>query len=107
MNEPSYATNLGDNAGIDPALRPRTPGLDFEMDSPIAGAVSMADLLRFAAIMQVEGRPVQPTRMLYDRRYAFDQLALAHQSESSTLRRLSLDLFERYQLAGEWIGLVR
>lgn len=72
----------------------------------IAGAVEMSDLLDFQRLMLTEGQTLQPTRMLYDRLYAFERLALAHASASSVLREKALQLFQRYQQAGEWIGLI-
>lgn len=72
----------------------------------IAGAVEMSELLDFQRLMHKDGQTLQPTRMLYDRLYAFERLALAHASASETLRAKALQLFQRYQQAGEWIGLI-
>lgn len=70
-----------------------------------SGPVSSADLLRFGQLMNDAGLAINPTRMLYDRHYAFERLADGHGSEHPGLRELALDLFDAYQAAGEWIGL--
>ena len=69
------------------------------------GPVSTASLLRFGQLMNDAGLAINPTRMLYDRHYAYERLADGHASSHPGLRDLSLDLFEAYQGAGEWIGL--
>lgn len=69
------------------------------------GPVRSRDLLRFGQLMNDAGLPINPTRMLYDRHYAYDRLAEGHGSEHPGLCELALDLFEAYQAAGEWIGL--
>ena len=71
-----------------------------------SGPVSSGDLLRFGQLMADAGLALNPTRMLYDRQYAYERLADGHASDSTALRELALDLFEAYQAAGEWIGLV-
>jgi hypothetical protein len=70
-----------------------------------SGPVSTGDLLRFGQLMNDSGLAINPTRMLYDRQYAHERLAGGFGSENPALRELSLDLFEAYQAAGEWIGL--
>ncbi len=87
---------------LDPALRPQQ---SFELGSPIVGPVHPADLQRFQALMAAQGLAVQPTRMMYDRMYAFERLSRGHASSSAALQDLALDLFCAYQQAGEWIGL--
>lgn len=69
------------------------------------GPVSSRDLLRFGQLMNDAGLAINPTRMLYDRHYAYERLADGHASSHPGLRDLSLELFEAYQAAGEWIGL--
>ena len=69
------------------------------------GPVSTSDLLRFGQLMNDAGLAINPTRMLYDRHYAYERLADGHASNDPGLRELALDLFEAYQAAGEWIGL--
>ncbi|RZJ08372.1 MAG: hypothetical protein EOP39_13980 [Rubrivivax sp.] len=69
------------------------------------GPVSTRDLLRFGQLMNDAGLTINPTRMLYDRQYAYERLADGHASGLPGLHDLSLELFEAYQAAGEWIGL--
>lgn len=78
----------------------------LELGMPLAGAVSLGDLQELQRLLQAEGLALQPTRMLYDRLYAFERLAAAHASANPALREQALRLFERYQQAGEWIGLI-
>jgi hypothetical protein len=79
--------------------------LGLTVASATSGPVSSADLLRFGQLMNDAGLAINPTRMLYDRQYAYERLADGFGSEMGALRELSLDLFEAYQAAGEWIGL--
>lgn len=72
---------------------------------PANGPVSSRDLLRFGQLMNDAGLAISPTRMLYDRHYAYERLADGFGSDHAGLRDLALDLFEAYQSAGEWIGL--
>jgi len=69
------------------------------------GPVSTGDLLRFGQLMNDAGLAVNPTRMLYDRHYAYECLAVGHASEHPGLRELALELYEAYQAAGEWHGM--
>lgn len=73
---------------------------------PIAGPVDLRELQALQQLMSAQRLGLQPTRMLYDRLYAFERLAAAHASADESLRELALELFQRYQSAGEWIGLV-
>jgi hypothetical protein len=77
-----------------------------ELGLPITGPVDMGQLQTFQGLMLQAGLRLQPTRMLYDRLYAFERLAEAHASASPALRDLALQLFDRYQRGGEWIGLM-
>lgn len=70
-----------------------------------SGQVRSADLLRFGQLMNDAGLALNPTRMLYDRHYAYERLADGFGSDLADLRELSLELFEAYQVAGEWIGM--
>lgn len=79
--------------------------LGLTVASATGGPVSTGDLLRFGQLMNDAGLPLNPTRMLYDREYAYERLADGFGSDHAGLRDLSLDLFEAYQAAGEWIGL--
>jgi hypothetical protein len=92
-----------DGQRFDPALSPQS-GLEF--GSPIVGPVNGGDLQRLQALMGQEGLSLQPTRMLYDRLYACERLAQGHASANAALRELAMRMFNSYQQAGEWIGLV-
>ncbi len=70
-----------------------------------SGSVSTGDLLRFGQLMNDAGLAINPTRMLYDRQYAFERLRVALGSEHAGLCDHALDLFDAYQAAGEWIGM--
>ena len=50
-------------------------------------------LARFKQLMAAEGRTVHAARMIFDRIYAHERLAVAHSSASESLRRLALELF--------------
>lgn len=89
---------------IDPALRPQTIAPDLA--SPLAGPVDGAELQRFAQLMAQQNIALQATRMLYDRQYAFDRLAQAHASADEALRELAQRMFQRFEQAGQWIGLI-
>lgn len=58
--------------------------------------LDMGLLASFQALMAESGHPVQIHRMRYDRRYAFERLAMGHSLEDPGLRRLSVILFELY-----------
>ncbi|WIT11754.1 hypothetical protein PFX98_23185 [Paucibacter sediminis] len=88
---------------LDPAL---LPGQTLDIGMPIAGPVDVRDLHVLQELMQGEGMSLQPTRMLYDRLYAFERLAAAHASGQAALQALAMRLFGDYQRAGEWIGLI-
>ena len=62
--------------------------------------------MRFHVLMAQEGLALQPTRMLYDRLYACERLAQGHASANGALRELAMRMFNSYQQAGEWIGLI-
>lgn len=79
--------------------------LGLTVSGATSGPVATADLLRFGQLMNDAGLAINPTRMLYDRHYAYERLADGHASNHPGLCELSLDLFEAYQAAGEWIGL--
>ena len=91
-----------DGLAIDPSLRPR---VSLQLDSPIVGPVAGSDLQRFHALMFAQGLDLEPTRMVYDRAYAYERLAAGFGSSNASLRDLAVDLFAEYQQAGEWIGL--
>ncbi len=77
-----------------------------ELGLTIAGPVPTQLLQAFQVLMQQQGLSLQPTRMLYDLLYGLERLADAYASASGALQDLALQLFERYQTGGEWIGLL-
>lgn len=79
--------------------------LGLTLAGAASGPVGTGELLRFGQLMNDAGLAINPTRMLYDRRYAYECLAEAQGSSHPELRGLARDLFEAYQAAGEWIGL--
>ncbi len=87
---------------FDPSLRPQA---SIELGALLVGPVDGSELQRFQQLMQMEGLSLQPTRMMYDRLYACERLAVGHASANPMLRDLALKLFNSYQQAGEWIGL--
>ncbi|HLO94324.1 MAG TPA: hypothetical protein VK195_08400 [Burkholderiaceae bacterium] len=78
------------------------PGLALTLST----GIDMAELQAFSRLMEAQGLPLQPTRMIYDRLYAFDCLTLAHGSGNDALQRMALHIFDAYQARGEWIGLM-
>jgi|APAra7269096661_1048516.scaffolds.fasta_scaffold00013_358 hypothetical protein len=88
---------------IDPSLVPRNT---VELESPIASAVELSALQRFAQMMEGQGRRVSATRMVYDRLYACERLAEAYGSENTALRELAVTLYEGFERAGEWGALI-
>lgn len=63
---------------------------------PPSTDIDMGALLRFKSLMALERQPVQVARMCYDRRYAYERMAVAHASAHDPLRRLALELFQAY-----------
>jgi len=88
---------------VDPALRPQAA---FDLGLTVVAPANPADLQRLQALMAAEGLSLQATRMMYDRLYACERLAQGHASANPQLRELAMQLFNSYQQAGEWIGLV-
>jgi len=88
---------------IDPSLVPRRT---VELESPIASAVELSALQRFAQMMGQQDRRVSATRMVYDRLYACERLAEAYGSDDDALRELAVTLYEGYERAGEWGALI-
>lgn len=71
---------------------------EIEQDAPNVPFGEVAPrLLLFRALMKAQGGHVDMQRMLYDRVYACDRLALAHTCADDALRALSVELFEQYQ----------
>lgn len=90
-------------AALDAGLLPQQ---HLEIGLTVAGAADGQDLQRFAELMAQQGLPLQPTRMIYDRLYAFERLAQAHASGDEALQQQALRIFDAYQARGEWIGLI-
>jgi hypothetical protein len=66
----------------------------------------LAELERFARLMQTQGQGVEATRMLFDMPYAFDCLDVALDSPCQPLRELATRLHDQFQRAGHFLGLV-
>jgi len=59
----------------------------------------IADLLAlsgFRTLMAREGTPVNIARMMFDRPYAYERIAVAHGSADASLQRAALQLFGLY-----------
>lgn len=65
----------------------------------------LAELERFARLMQTQGQGVEATRMLFDMPYAFDCLAPALDSGCAPLRELAQRLHAQFVRAGHFLGL--
>jgi hypothetical protein len=63
---------------------------------PSALVEDLSALARFRSAMALQDIPVNVARMMYDRPYAFDRIALGHSSADEALQRLSLQLFALY-----------
>ncbi|MBC7955561.1 MAG: hypothetical protein H7Y33_06805 [Cytophagales bacterium] len=76
----------------------------FEMSSgatsgvgrPVALIDDLKTLGRFRTKMAEQELPVNVARMMFDRPYAFDRIAMAHSSADASLQRLALQLFAQY-----------
>jgi hypothetical protein len=63
---------------------------------PVALIEDLKALGRFRSKMALQDESVNVARMMYDRSYAFDRIALAHSSADLSLQRLALQLFALY-----------
>jgi hypothetical protein len=63
---------------------------------PVALIEDLKALGRFRSKMAQQALSVNVARMMYDRPYAFDRIALAHSSADESLQRLALQLFAQY-----------
>ncbi|AKJ28076.1 hypothetical protein [Caldimonas brevitalea] len=74
------------------------PGPIVEVLQPSHAAVlPSSDLLllaRFKELMAAHGWPVQIARMMFDRVYAFERIALARICQDDTLQAMALELFK-------------
>lgn len=71
------------------------------VDTHVAGrSVALIDDLKtlghFRSKMAEQGLPVNVARMMFDRPYAFDRIAVGHSSADASLQRLALQLFAQY-----------
>lgn len=60
------------------------------------GCIDMGLLASLDFLLRRHGHSAAPQRMRYDRRYAFERLALAHACNDEALRQLALVLFDIY-----------
>lgn len=63
---------------------------------PVALIDDLKALGRFRRMMAEQALSVNVARMMFDRPYAFDRIALAHSSADESLQRLALRLFAQY-----------
>jgi hypothetical protein len=68
---------------------------------PVALIDDLKALGRFRAKMAEQAQSVNVARMMFDRPYAFDRIALAHSSADESLQRLALQLFAQYAKTDE------
>ncbi|HEU4459868.1 MAG TPA: hypothetical protein VFR90_12155 [Methylibium sp.] len=71
--------------GVDP--------LDAVMPAPTLPRADLWSIGRFKELMAAEGWAVQTARMIFDRLYAHERIALGHTSASPELRAIALELF--------------
>ena len=106
LGEPGHAWQRDSDLKIAPGVRlGDIRALGLTGIGTADGPVATRDLLRFGQLMNDAGLDINPTRMLYDRQYAYERLADALGSRHDALRDVALDLFDAYQSSGEWIGL--
>lgn len=72
----------------------------------VSGFVGMGELLCFGQLMNDVGLVINLMCMFYDCYYVYECLVEVQGSGYLELCGLVLDLFEVYQVVGEWIGLV-
>ncbi|MGY4830073.1 hypothetical protein ACVNIS_16000 [Sphaerotilaceae bacterium SBD11-9] len=65
-------------------------------ERPVALIDDLQALGRFRSQMALLDMPVNVARMMYDRPYAFDRIAMGHSSADESLQRLALQLFAQY-----------
>jgi len=68
---------------------------------PVALIEDLKALGRFRIKMAEQAQSVNVARMMFDRPYAFDRIALAHSSADESLQRLALQLFAQYAKTDE------
>lgn len=77
------------------------PASDAATGRPVALIDDLKTLGRFRSKMSEQALPVNVARMMFDRPYAFDRIALGHSSSDETLQRLALQLFAQYAKSDE------
>jgi len=78
-----------------------SPSNNPEPARPVALIEDLKALGRFRTKMAEQAQPVNVARMMFDRSYAFDRIALAHSSADESLQRLALRLFAQYAKTDE------
>jgi hypothetical protein len=63
---------------------------------PLGGRIEAATLRAFVRAMRAQGVAVQAARLGYDRVYAHQCFARAHQADDAALRALAVELFEAF-----------
>jgi len=90
---------------IEPAMHAMSPSFDPSLarlrdpGRPVALIEDLKMLGRFRSKMARQKFPVNIARMMFDRAYAFDCIALGHSSADPSLQRLSVQLFSQYTLS--------
>ena len=63
---------------------------------PVPLIDDLKTLGRFRSKMAEQALPVNVARMMFDRSYAFERIAVGHSSADEVLQRLALQLFAQY-----------
>ena len=77
------------------------PQSSLEPARPVALIEDLKALGRFRTKMAEQAQSVNVARMMFDRPYAFERIALAHSSADESLQRLALQLFAQYAQVDE------
>jgi hypothetical protein len=78
-----------------------SPAVQHAAGRPVALIEDLKALGRFRAKMGEQALAVNVARMMFDRPYAFDRIALAHSTADEGLQRLALQLFALYSKGDE------
>ena len=76
-----------------------SPAAAHDAGRPVPLIDDLKTLGRFRSKMAEQAMPVNVARMMFDRPYAFDRIALGHSSADEALQRLALQLFSQYAKA--------
>ncbi|MBH9552577.1 hypothetical protein [Inhella gelatinilytica] len=103
--------DLLSQAAAPDADAPGAPWFDARLDGlfslgGLGAPASLNELQRFARLMQTQGQGVEATRMLFDAPYAHTLLQNGRNSACAPLAEMAEALYQRYQNAGQWLGLV-